>query len=85
MHDPRDENDTLRDVAKQTSEPRQDPTREERAGRVQDGSGLVPDAMGKREVRERRAAEREAESGGLGTGIGDDRKGRKAPREGEPE
>jgi hypothetical protein len=84
MHDPKNENDTLKAARRAASE-RPDAGRQPNEDRVDDGSEVTSRAVAKREVADRRADERASEAGGLGTGIGDDRPGRAAPREGEPE
>jgi hypothetical protein len=84
MHDPKNENDTLKKARQDANDPpetRQPP----RHDNVDDGSDVTPRAVAKREVKDRQAEERASEAGGLGTGIGDDRPGGAAPREGEPE
>jgi hypothetical protein len=84
MHDPKNENDAVKDARREASQPpeAEQPRREDR---VDDGRDVTPRAVAKQEVRDRRADERASESGGLGSGIGDDRPGRAAPREGEPD
>jgi hypothetical protein len=84
MHDPRDENDTIKDARHEATQPPETP-QPRREDRVDDARDVTPRAVAKQEVRDRRADERASEAGGLGTGIGDDRPGRAPPREGEPD
>lgn len=84
MHDRKNENDTVKDARRAAEDAPATPKRAH-DDPVDDGRKVTENATGKRERRDRLAAEREAESGHLGSGIGDDRPGRAAPREGEPE
>jgi hypothetical protein len=84
MHDPKNENDTVKKAARIAND-RPDASEPPRQDNVDDGSDVTPRAVAKREVKDRKAEERASEAGGLGSGIGDDRPGRAAPREGEPE
>ncbi|HET7755597.1 MAG TPA: hypothetical protein VFK85_16955 [Anaeromyxobacteraceae bacterium] len=84
MHDPRDENDVVKDAWRAANTPpekRQPPSTDG----LEDGKDVTPRAVAKEEQRELREAEREADSGSLGSGIGDDRPGRAAPHDGDPD
>jgi len=85
MHDPKNENDTSKEVRRAIDDA---PERREpapRDDRTEDGRRVTERAVAKQEKRALRADERASEAGSLGTGIGDDRPGGAPPREGEPD